>query len=61
MTAMNPANVYCSPEGKCVVVATEALSSGLFHPIENLDPDIAPRIRITTQTPSIWSKFFGRR
>lgn len=60
MTAINPANFNCSPEGQRLVAATEALRTGLFQPIENLDPDIAPRILITPQAPSIWTKLFGR-
>lgn len=60
MTAINPANFNCSPEGQHLVATTEALRTGLFHPIENLDPDIAPRIHITPQVPSIWTKLFGR-
>lgn len=61
MTSINPAQINCSPDGRRLVAATDALRTGLFHPIENLDPDIARQPRISSNTPSLWSRIFGQR
>lgn len=60
MTAINPARINCSPEDRRLVATTDALRTGLFHPIENLDPDIARQPRISDAAPSLWTRLFGQ-
>ncbi|MGH3653610.1 hypothetical protein [Glutamicibacter sp.] len=60
MTAINPGKINCTPEGQRLIATTDALRTGLFQPIENLDPDIARQPRITREVPSLWSRLFGQ-
>ncbi|MGJ3402616.1 hypothetical protein [Glutamicibacter sp. Je.9.36] len=60
MTAINPSKINCTPEGQRLIATTDALRTGLFQPIENLDPDIARQPRITREAPSLWNRLFGQ-
>lgn len=60
MTAINPARINCSPEGRRLIATTDALRTGLFQSIEDLDPDIARQPRIFTGAPSLWIRLFGQ-
>ncbi|WP_190264325.1 hypothetical protein [Glutamicibacter nicotianae] len=60
MTAINTGKINCSPEGQRLVATTDALRTGLFQPIEGLDPDIARQPRITGEVPSLFSRLFGQ-
>lgn len=59
MDAINPTKFNFPISENHPLGATEALRTGLFHPIDNLDPDIARQPKISTGEPSLWSKIIG--
>ncbi|MHC6178195.1 hypothetical protein [Glutamicibacter endophyticus] len=61
MTAINSAETHCTQDESLVHAATDALRTGLFAPIPNLDPDISNRVRISPAAPTIWDRFFGKK
>ena len=61
MTAFTPTNndqliAATNP----ALTATEALRTGLFHPINNADPDLGNRVKISRDTPTFFDRIFGR-
>lgn len=59
MTAINQTKFNFPTEENRPLVMTEALRTGLFQPIDNLDPDIARQPKISSTAPSLWTKIFG--
>ena len=60
MTANQPASINYSPKEARVLSATTALQTGMFQPIENLDPDMSPRARINPSAPTIFDRLLRR-
>jgi len=59
MTAINQTKINYPSEENRPLGATEALRTGLFQSIDNLDPDIVRQPKISSETPSLWNKIFG--
>ncbi|UYQ77543.1 hypothetical protein OF385_16260 [Glutamicibacter sp. JL.03c] len=59
MTATNPTKFNFSAEENRPLGMTEALRTGLFQSIDNLDPDIVRQPRISSTAPSLWTKILG--
>lgn len=60
MTAMQTPGTNASATESPILSATEALRTGMFQPIENLDPDISPRIRINQLAPTFLDRILRR-
>ncbi|GAA2960043.1 hypothetical protein ACX5K5_16215 [Glutamicibacter bergerei] len=60
MTANQPASINYSPKEARVLSATTALQTGMFQPIENLDPDMSPRPRINPSAPTFFDRLLRR-
>jgi len=59
MTAINQTKINYPFEENRSLGVTEALRTGLFQSIDNLDPDIVRQPRISSEAPSLWNKIFG--
>ncbi|WP_417365348.1 hypothetical protein [Glutamicibacter arilaitensis] len=61
MTAIIPGKINGKPDGQRLVATTDALRTGLFQPIENLDPDIARQPRSARKSPTLLRRLFSQR
>lgn len=59
MTAVNQTKFNFPAEENRPLGMTEALRTGLFQSIDNLDPDIVRQPKISSDAPSLWTKIFG--
>ena len=59
MTAINQTKINYPFEENRSLGVTEALRTGLFQSIDNLDPDIVRQPRISSEAPSLWNTIFG--
>ena len=59
MTAINQTKINFPTAENRPLSGTAALRTGLFQPIDNLDPDIVRQPKISTTSPSLWNKIFG--
>ncbi|WP_404288184.1 hypothetical protein [Glutamicibacter arilaitensis] len=60
MTANQSASINYSPKEARALSATAALRTGMFQPVENLDPDMSPRAHINTSAPSFLDRLLRR-
>ncbi len=58
MTAVNQTKFNFPAEENRPLGMTEALRTGLFQSIDNLDPDIVRQPKISSDAPSLWNKIF---
>jgi len=59
MTAVNQTRFNFPAEENHPLGMTEALRTGLFQSIDNLDPDIVRQPKISSDAQSLWTKIFG--